>query len=130
METLNGTWIERITDIIFNKKDITKENFWHICGTITDINTEPIVLYTPPAGKRFAVTDIVISVNNDNVVRFREGNNGCKNIFVFNVNTQANSGTNMSHSFSIPYISDVDGTLRITNTTTAQINYALQGYFF
>jgi hypothetical protein len=129
MKLINGNWIQTIAENLFNKEDIRHQNFWHVCGTITTINSTPLVIYTPPAGKRFYVTDIIISTANDNVIQIREGDNGCKNIFTFKVNTQGNSGTNMSHSFSLAYKSDIDTTLRITNTTNAEIRYSIQGYY-
>ena len=126
---VNGNWLQSIATNIFNKEDVKDVNFWHVCGSISEITSEPIVLYTPPAGSRFYVTDVIVSVDDDNLVRFREGTNGCKSIFVIDVNTLGNDGRNYSHSFTTPYKSDVDGQLRLLTSTDKEVNYTVQGYY-
>lgn len=113
--------------IYYNQK-IKEENFFHLCGQITSAGG-PVLIYTPPTDTRFYITDIVISVANNNEVQIREGSNGCKSIFIFNVNTQANTSFSTSHSFSNPYKSDINGEIRIITSTSAKVNYSIQGYY-
>jgi hypothetical protein len=127
MKLINGSWIQTIAENLFGRKDVTFDNFFHVSGQIQSITASTI--YTPPSGKIFMLTDIVISVAGDNDVNIIELNGGTRTIFNFNFNTLANTGLNISHSFSIPFKGDPEGVLQISTTTTQRVNYSLQGYY-
>jgi len=105
------------------------ENSFHKCGSVSAISTS-VPIFTPPLGKRFVITDIVLSTQNDNTVRITEDGNGtCANIFQMIAKTQANTSFNFSHSFRTPYFSrKVDNDILITTTTTALTYYSITGY--
>ena len=125
---MENLYNDNILWTILRNQQIKEDNFFHVCGEI-EIAGGPTVIYTPPTGTRFYITDIFVSVDNDNIVQLREGTNGCRSIFVFNVDTQANTSFNGGHSFSMPYRSEINGEIRIITSTTAKVNYSVQGYF-
>jgi len=101
---------------------------FHTCGSIEAIGNHTI--YTPPSDKRFVITDVLLSFDNDNFARLTEPTNGeCKNIAIFKVQTQGNLADNFSHTFKTPYFSDKPGNeLRIITTTAAKVYYVVTGY--
>ena len=105
-------------------------NHFHSCGVVDSVVTsQPI--YTPPSGHRFVITDILVSVNNDNLITITEDGNGqCANIWRLIANTQARTGLNFSHSFNTPYFSrNPNNPILITTTTTEPVYYSITGYF-
>jgi hypothetical protein len=78
MNAINGSWLKTIAQNLFSNADIRETNFWHINGTITTINTTPLTLYTPPEGARFYLTDILLSVSDDNLIKLISCANGWK----------------------------------------------------
>lgn len=99
----------------------------HIHHTQENITTGTTI-YNPPANKRLAITDILFSVGNNNVVTLKS-NGGNDIIISFNFSTQGNTSNTFNHSFSTPYfLHEIEDNLKITTTTTAKVDILILGF--
>lgn len=90
--------------------------------------TTGTTIYNPPADQRFAITDILISASNDNIVTLK-GNGGSDVIITFDFKSQGNKGNIFQHSFSIPYFfENKEDDLKIITTTTAKLDVLILGF--
>lgn len=90
--------------------------------------TTGTTIYNPPADKRFAITDMLISASNDNVVTLK-GNGGSDVIISFDFKSQGNKGNIFQHSFSLPYFfENKSDDLKIITTTTAKVDVLVIGF--
>jgi hypothetical protein len=99
-------------------------NVHHTQESITTGTT----IYNPPSDYRFAITDILISVSNDNLVTLK-GNGGSDVIISFDFKSQGNKGNVFNHNFSIPYFfENKSDDLKIITTTNAKIDILILGF--
>jgi len=92
------------------------------------------VLYTPPTGKKFAVTDygIIVSGTTDGIATiFDETNEEGKRLFNGNIEVVTNKQFSRNHSFRVPFQAlAIDNSLKLTTSTAIAIDIMIHGYYF
>lgn len=103
---------------------------FHKSVTITGVTTNRII-YTPPTDKRFAITDIKVSSDNDdNIFIFDETNIESNNIFDAIVKTSGGNSTFFNHSYSTPYFAkSKNNSIKVTTTTGANVYITIIGFY-
>lgn len=103
----------------------------HKNGTYTDAATG-VALWTPAAGKKFVVTDVIVIVGGNNsgrVTIFDETNENGNLVFNGDLDIANNRQFSIAIPFNTPFISDAAGNvLRVTMTTAMTVDIIVHGY--
>jgi hypothetical protein len=96
--------------------------------TLIPSTTTGTTVYTAPEGKVFAVTDILISCNDDNDVTVYNGS--VDNVIMKSYfHAQGQTSANIGHTYSTPYYSHSTGqSIHISTTTNNDVYVTITGY--
>lgn len=127
---MNQTWIDSIKNLLTLRTmqiDLYNSSFKAI-STISSITTGTAI-YSAPAGKIFAITDLQVSCDNNNIVTLFDGQNGMDTIFKGFFQTQGTTSANLDHTYSTPFFGfSPGGTIEISTTQVNDVFISITGY--